>query len=56
MCASSPGALEVADAARCQVETYGRPGTRARWTFEVAARLNGGRVFAIDTWTNCEVC
>ncbi|MEO5767477.1 MAG: UDP-N-acetylmuramate:L-alanyl-gamma-D-glutamyl-meso-diaminopimelate ligase, partial [Polyangia bacterium] len=43
VCASSPGALEVAEAARCQVETYGRPGTGARWTFEVAARLNGGR-------------
>ncbi len=43
VCASSPGALEVAEAAHCKVETYGRPGTRALWTFEVAARLNGGR-------------
>jgi UDP-N-acetylmuramate: L-alanyl-gamma-D-glutamyl-meso-diaminopimelate ligase len=25
------------------VETYGRPGSRAKWTFEVAGRLNGGR-------------
>jgi UDP-N-acetylmuramate: L-alanyl-gamma-D-glutamyl-meso-diaminopimelate ligase len=43
VCASSPGAMEVAESARCQIETYGRPGTRASWTFEVAARLNGGR-------------
>jgi len=43
VCASSPGALEVADSARCTVETYGRPGSRAKWTFEVAGRLNGGR-------------
>jgi UDP-N-acetylmuramate: L-alanyl-gamma-D-glutamyl-meso-diaminopimelate ligase len=43
VCASSPGALEVATSARCAVETYGRPGTHAQWTFEVAARLNGGR-------------
>jgi UDP-N-acetylmuramate: L-alanyl-gamma-D-glutamyl-meso-diaminopimelate ligase len=41
--ASSPGALEVAASATCKVETYGRPGTAADWTFEVAARLNGGR-------------
>jgi UDP-N-acetylmuramate: L-alanyl-gamma-D-glutamyl-meso-diaminopimelate ligase len=43
VCASSPGAMEVAQAARCSVETYGRPGSEASWTFEVAARLNGGR-------------
>ncbi len=43
VCASSPGAMEVARAASCTVETYGRPGTDALWTFEVAARMNGGR-------------
>jgi UDP-N-acetylmuramate: L-alanyl-gamma-D-glutamyl-meso-diaminopimelate ligase len=43
VCSASPGALEVADAARCPVETYGRPGSSAAWTFEVAARANGGR-------------
>jgi UDP-N-acetylmuramate: L-alanyl-gamma-D-glutamyl-meso-diaminopimelate ligase len=42
-CAASPGALEVARAARCQVMTYGRPGSGADWTFEVAARGFGGR-------------
>ncbi|HET6282073.1 MAG TPA: UDP-N-acetylmuramate:L-alanyl-gamma-D-glutamyl-meso-diaminopimelate ligase [Polyangia bacterium] len=42
-CAASPGALEVARAARCQVMTYGRPGSGADWTFEVAARSAGGR-------------
>src|SRR6185503_16978395 len=42
-CAASPGALEVARAARCQVMTYGRPGAGADWTFEVAARVIGGR-------------
>jgi len=42
-CAASPGALEVARAARCQVMTYGRPGSGADWTFEVAARGLGGR-------------
>jgi UDP-N-acetylmuramate: L-alanyl-gamma-D-glutamyl-meso-diaminopimelate ligase len=42
-CAASPGALEVARAARCQVMTYGRPGSGADWTFEVAARAGGGR-------------
>ena len=36
-CAASPGALEVARAARCQVMTYGRPGSGADWTFEVVA-------------------
>ena len=30
-------------AARCQVVTYGRPGSGADWTFEVAARAPGGR-------------
>jgi UDP-N-acetylmuramate: L-alanyl-gamma-D-glutamyl-meso-diaminopimelate ligase len=44
VCATSPGALEVAREARCTVETYGRPGTAAAdWTFEVAARKSGGR-------------
>ena len=43
VCAASPGALEVATSARCPVETYGRPGSNATWTFEVAARENGGR-------------
>ena len=43
VCAASPGALEVADVARCPVETYGRPGSAASWTFEVASRTNGGR-------------
>jgi UDP-N-acetylmuramate: L-alanyl-gamma-D-glutamyl-meso-diaminopimelate ligase len=43
-CAASPGALEVARAARCQVMTYGRPGSGADWTFEVSRRAPGGRV------------
>src|SRR6185295_14445371 len=43
-CAASPGALEVARAARCQVMTYGRPGAGADWTFEVSRRGAGGRV------------
>lgn len=43
VCSASPGALEVAEAARCPVETYGRPGSSAAWTFEVAVRANGGR-------------
>jgi len=42
-CAASPGALEVARAARCPVMTYGRPGSGADWTFEVAARSASGR-------------
>src|SRR6185369_13138384 len=42
-CAASPGALEVARAARCPVMTYGRPGSGADWTFEVASRAAGGR-------------
>jgi UDP-N-acetylmuramate: L-alanyl-gamma-D-glutamyl-meso-diaminopimelate ligase len=42
-CAASPGALEVARAARCQVMTYGRPGSGADWTFEISARGPGGR-------------
>jgi len=42
-CAASPGALEVARVARCQVVTYGRPGSGADWTFEVARRGLGGR-------------
>ena len=37
-CAASPGAMEVARGARCQVITYGRPGSGADWTFEVAGR------------------
>jgi UDP-N-acetylmuramate: L-alanyl-gamma-D-glutamyl-meso-diaminopimelate ligase len=44
VCAASPGALEVARAARCQVMTYGRPGAGADWTFEVSRRALGGRV------------
>jgi UDP-N-acetylmuramate: L-alanyl-gamma-D-glutamyl-meso-diaminopimelate ligase len=44
VCAASPGALEVARAARCQVMTYGRPGSGADWTFEVVRRSPGGRV------------
>src|SRR5579871_6493981 len=44
VCAASPGALEVARAARCQVMTYGRPGSGADWTFEVSRRSPGGRV------------
>ena len=43
VCAASPGALEVAQAARCPVTTYGRPGTEADWTFEVTGRKLGGR-------------
>ncbi|HVT08642.1 MAG TPA: GNAT family N-acetyltransferase [Polyangia bacterium] len=42
-CAASPGAMEVARVARCQIVTYGRPGSGADWTFEVAARAVGGR-------------
>jgi UDP-N-acetylmuramate: L-alanyl-gamma-D-glutamyl-meso-diaminopimelate ligase len=42
-CAASPGAMEVARGARCQVLSYGRPGSGADWTFEVAARAAGGR-------------
>jgi UDP-N-acetylmuramate: L-alanyl-gamma-D-glutamyl-meso-diaminopimelate ligase len=42
-CAASPGAMEVARGARCQVVTYGRPGSGADWTFEVTARAVGGR-------------
>jgi UDP-N-acetylmuramate: L-alanyl-gamma-D-glutamyl-meso-diaminopimelate ligase len=44
VCAASPGALEVARVARCQVMTYGRPGSGADWTFEVSRRSPGGRV------------
>src|SRR5450432_212374 len=42
-CAASPGAMEVARVARCQVVTYGRPGSGADWTFEVVSRAIGGR-------------
>ena len=42
-CAASAGAMEVARSARCQVVTYGRPGSGADWTFEVVARAIGGR-------------
>src|SRR5207249_4456556 len=42
-CAASPGAMEVARGARCQVISYGRPGSGADWTFEVVARALGGR-------------
>jgi UDP-N-acetylmuramate: L-alanyl-gamma-D-glutamyl-meso-diaminopimelate ligase len=44
VCASSPGALEVAKAARCRVSTYARPGFPADWSFEVSRRTLGGRV------------
>ncbi len=44
VCASSPGALDVAKAARCRVTTYARPGFNANWTFEVSKRSLGGRV------------
>jgi UDP-N-acetylmuramate: L-alanyl-gamma-D-glutamyl-meso-diaminopimelate ligase len=43
VCAASPGALEVARAARCRVTTYGRPGSGAEWSFEVSGRKPGGR-------------
>ncbi len=44
VCASSPGALEVAKSARCRVTTYARPGFDAEWTFEISKRTIGGRV------------
>ncbi len=44
VCAASPGALEVAKAARCRVTTYARPGFPADWTFEVASQTTGSRV------------
>ncbi|HEY0713531.1 MAG TPA: GNAT family N-acetyltransferase, partial [Polyangia bacterium] len=43
VCAASPGALDVAQAARCKVSTYARPGFPADWTFEVSGRSAGGR-------------
>jgi UDP-N-acetylmuramate: L-alanyl-gamma-D-glutamyl-meso-diaminopimelate ligase len=43
VCASSPGALEVAKSARCRVTTYARPGFGADWSFEVSGRTVGGR-------------
>jgi UDP-N-acetylmuramate: L-alanyl-gamma-D-glutamyl-meso-diaminopimelate ligase len=43
VCASSPGALDVAKAARCRVTTYARPGFKADWTFEISRRTLGGR-------------
>ena len=43
VCSASPGALDVARVARCPVETYGRPGSAASWTFEVSGRRAGGR-------------
>jgi len=43
VCAASPGALEVAKAAHCNITTYGRPGSDAQWTFEVTGRNLGGR-------------
>jgi UDP-N-acetylmuramate: L-alanyl-gamma-D-glutamyl-meso-diaminopimelate ligase len=43
VCAASPGAMEVAKAARCKITTYGRPGSDAQWTFEVTGRNLGGR-------------
>jgi UDP-N-acetylmuramate: L-alanyl-gamma-D-glutamyl-meso-diaminopimelate ligase len=42
-CAASPGAMEVTRGSRAQVVTYGRPGSGADWTFEVAGRAPGGR-------------
>jgi len=43
VCAASPGAMDVARAARCEVTTYSRPGVEADWTFEVTGRKLGGR-------------
>ncbi len=43
VCAASADALEVAQSARCDVITYGRPGSEAQWTFEVTGRKLGGR-------------
>jgi UDP-N-acetylmuramate: L-alanyl-gamma-D-glutamyl-meso-diaminopimelate ligase len=43
VCAASPGALEVAKAARCRVTTYARPGFSADWSFEVSGQKPGGR-------------
>jgi UDP-N-acetylmuramate: L-alanyl-gamma-D-glutamyl-meso-diaminopimelate ligase len=43
VCASSPGALEVAKACAGRVTTYGRPGTEADWTYEVSGSKAGGR-------------
>jgi UDP-N-acetylmuramate: L-alanyl-gamma-D-glutamyl-meso-diaminopimelate ligase len=43
VCASSPGALEVAKAARCRVTTYSRPGFPADWTFQASGPARGGR-------------
>jgi UDP-N-acetylmuramate: L-alanyl-gamma-D-glutamyl-meso-diaminopimelate ligase len=43
VCSSSPGAMEVARAARCRVTTYSRPGTPADWSFEMSGRKPGGR-------------
>ena len=43
VCAASPGAMDVAKSARCNVTTYGRPGNDAQWTFEVTGRNLGGR-------------
>jgi UDP-N-acetylmuramate: L-alanyl-gamma-D-glutamyl-meso-diaminopimelate ligase len=43
VCAASPGAMDVAKSARCQITTYGRPGSDAQWTFEVTGRNLGGR-------------
>lgn len=43
VCAASPGALDVADAARCRVTTYARPGVAADWTVEITHASGGGR-------------
>jgi UDP-N-acetylmuramate: L-alanyl-gamma-D-glutamyl-meso-diaminopimelate ligase len=43
VCSASPGALDVAKSARCQVSTYARPGFAADWTFEVTDRPLSGR-------------
>ncbi|HXU80544.1 MAG TPA: Mur ligase domain-containing protein, partial [Polyangia bacterium] len=43
VCSASPGALEVAQGARCRVTTYARPGFPADWTFEQSGVKPGGR-------------
>jgi len=43
VCAASPGAMEVAASARCNVTTYARPGVDAEWSFEMAGNKLGGR-------------
>ncbi len=43
VCAGSPGALEVAKAARCRVTTYARQGIDADWSFDVVGKSAAGR-------------